>query len=521
MERRERDAIEAPTQSAKVPVTVRIGAIHTRLFEKLTEPALLEDANGCIVDVNPAAEQALGWRREELLGEVGLTVYGAGQGSSELQRLRDACRSEAGAVGAQTVVRRRDGRLQPFRLTWLHLGDGQAYSGWFAVQMRALAEEGPVDRARRSARRQRDEFLAMLSHELRNPLAVIRNATQVLATRGAASDRCERVILRQVDHMASLLGALLDASRVTRGAVALERTRIDLREAARDALEATGALLPQSSPRIVADLPDGPVWVEGDFARLRQIQENLLSNAVKFTPEGGRVTLRLFRRRDEAVIVVADNGRGIAADRLEAIFELFVQDTSGLARSDGGMGLGLAVARSLVELHGGRVTVQSEGPGRGSRFEVRLPLDLRDALLQVEQQERSMHGERSSTRPGEARDILVVEDNADARETLQLLLELDGHRVRVAGDGEEGLAAIEEHRPQIAFVDIGLPRVDGFELARRVRARSEHAAVRLIALTGYGRTEDRRAIEQAGFDMHLIKPVSQEALRGAIEASST
>ncbi len=495
---------------------------HSLLFESLTDPVLLEDDSGRIVDVNPAAEQALGRSRAELLGRLGLTVYGW-EGDAELESLRAACLQRAEGLGVHTVLQRGDGRAQPAQLTWLRLDGQEGHPGWLAVQIRERADEWSAAQVRRAAARQRDEFLAMLSHELRNPLAVIRNATQVMVAGGAESastGRCEQVILRQVDHMAGLLGNLLDASRVTRGTVVLEWAQVDLRKAVEDAVEAVVASARRRQQEVVVSLPREPLWVKGDPARLRQIHENLLNNAVKYTPVGGRVGLRLVRQQDEAVVQVTDNGRGIAADQLESIFELFVQSTPELARSDGGMGIGLTLVRSLVGLHGGRVTARSDGTGRGSQFEVRLPLDLRGPLLQRDEQERSMQGDQRSSRSLEARDILVIEDNADARETLQLLLELDGHRVRVAGDGEEGLAAIEQHAPQIAFVDIGLPRVDGFELARRVRARGGHDKLRLIALTGYGRTEDRQAIEEAGFDMHLVKPVSHEALRGAIAASA-
>lgn len=510
-----------PREIGAGPVVSGAARAHSLLFERLPDPVLLEDAFGYIVDVNAAAEQALGWNRDELLGRPGLTVYGC-DSRAELQRLREACRQHASGVGVRTVVQQRDGRAHPVQLTWLRLNGEESEPGWLAVELRQRTGEC-AEQVRRAAARQRDEFLAMLSHELRNPLAVIRNATQVMVAGGAGSasaGRCEQIILRQVDHMASLLGNLLDASRVTRGTVVLEREPIDLREAAEAAVEAVVESAERRQQDLAVSMASEPVWVEGDPARLRQIYENLLNNAIKYTPAGGRVELRVFRRGDDALVQVTDNGRGIPVDQLESIFELFVQSTPELARSDGGMGIGLTLVRSLAELHGGRVIAQSDGPGCGSRFEVRLPLDQRGSLLQRDEQESSMQGDQCSSRSLEAREILVIEDNADARETLQLLLELDGHRVRVAGDGEEGLAAIEQHPPQVAFVDIGLPRVDGFELARRVRASGRHSNLRLIALTGYGRTEDRQAIREAGFDMHLVKPVSHEALRGAIEASA-
>ena len=374
-----------------------------------------------------------------------------------------------------------------------------------------------AEQAARDAVRKRDEFLAMLSHELRNPLAVIQNATQITtadAIDEATIRHCHGVILRQVKHMASLLGDLLDVSRVTQGKVELHREPLLLQNTIKEAVEAVEAAVTARSQQLEVSATDEPLLVLGDQARLRQIQENLLTNASKYTPDGGQITISLAREKEHAVIRVSDTGRGISAERLETVFELFTQGDAELDRSDGGMGVGLTLVRALVELHGGSVMASSRGINQGSTFEVRLPL-ISDKQLEADESRRH-HTERSPTVRA-CQNILIVEDNADARETLKLMLELEGHTVRVAADGEEGLEALFSDCPDVAFVDIGLPKVDGYALARAARTQCPDPHVKLVALTGYGRSEDRAAIKDAGFDAHLVKPVSREELRRALE----
>ena len=359
----------------------------------------------------------------------------------------------------------------------------------------------------RDADQRKDEFLATLAHELRNPLGAIGNAAQFLVRAEQDPQRAEmlNVVTRQVGHLSHMIDGLLDVSRLTRGVATLEPAGIDLRETVERAVASmrVGRRLDQH----VVDLSlcAEPLDIDADEARIEQIITNLVDNAAKFTPAGGRIEIAAERRGDAAVVSVHDTGAGIPAQFLPHVFELFAQAPRPLDRSSGGLGIGLAVVRELVHLHGGRVRAESEGPDRGSTFTVWLPLARSQASRQVE---------RNKVPAGmpTARSVVLVEDNADARTALQQLLELDGHTVAVAGDGESGLDLILRTRPAVALVDVGLPGIDGYGVARAVRADPGTAGVTLVALTGYGQPADRDRALAAGFDSHLVKPVDQDAL---------
>jgi CheY-like chemotaxis protein len=360
--------------------------------------------------------------------------------------------------------------------------------------------------------RRRDEFLAMLSHELRNPVSAARTACHAISEGKAGPEALKRscqIISRQIGHMARLLDDLLDVSRVVQGKIALRRELHDLGRTTMDAIEALQPRIQERGQRLTVELPRTPVMVMGDEARLRQIQENLLSNASKFTSQGGQIGISLVRDGDEAVIRVKDNGRGIPQDLLGSVFELFAQGDRPLHRADGGMGIGLTMVRHLVHLHGGRVTAHSEGLERGSLFEVRLPLGTDTPAHEPAARPTPA---ADAPRRAAAQRVLLIEDNEDARESLKTLLELDGLQVWEAADGERGLAVLLDQKPDIAFVDIGLPGLDGYEVAKRARAVLG-SAVRLVALTGYGTQSDRLRVREAGFDAHLVKPVSVNTLR--------
>ena len=357
----------------------------------------------------------------------------------------------------------------------------------------------------------KDHFLAMLAHELRNPLGPVVNALYVIGQRVGHNpevDRVRRIAERQVRHQARLLDDLLDVSRIVLGKIELRRQSVDLADSVRNALAAAEILVQTHAHHVTAELPDGPVMMEGDPARLEQITRNLLDNAVKYTPAGGRIAVVLEQIGPEAVLRVADTGIGIAPEMLSRVFDLFIQADSSLARSRGGLGIGLTLVRRLVELHGGAVAVRSSGTGKGTEFEVRLPLAATAAVAPPAQD-----------LPGEtvlpSRRILVVEDNADARELLRVVLEIGGHRVWTAADGPAAIALAIAHSPDVAFIDIGLPRLDGYEVARRLRARLGRS-IRLVALTGYGQPEDRRRAGEVGFDEYLVKPVIPEDLSRAL-----
>jgi two-component system CheB/CheR fusion protein len=373
------------------------------------------------------------------------------------------------------------------------------------ITERRLAEEEIQEGVRR-----REQFLAMLSHELRNPLAAILSATRLLDTAGWGDSSCQEaghVVERQAKHMTRLLDDLLDVSRITRGRIVLRNQVVDLRDTARSAIESLGPLPAEHETQLTVEMSADAVPVYGDPARLQQVQANLLSNACKYSPVGGRVHFELRREGGEALIQVSDNGRGIEPELLPRIFDLFVQGDQSIARSEGGLGIGLTLLRSLVELHGGRVEARSDGPGRGSIFTVLLPLAAPEPARATD----PAPGPRPAITT-----IVLVEDQADARRMMQLLLESDGRRVFTAENGLVGAELVERLRPELAIVDLGLPVMSGFDLARRIRRNPELRATRLIALSGYGQDADVQAALEAGFDEHLTKPPDPERLEAML-----
>jgi two-component system CheB/CheR fusion protein len=353
--------------------------------------------------------------------------------------------------------------------------------------------------------RRREQFLAMLSHELRNPLAAILSATRVLEGASWDDEPCReagQVVARQANHMARLLDDLLDVARITRGRIALRTEHLDLRDTALSAIEALRPFMAERDTRLTVDMCPDPVPVFGDAARLQQIQANLLSNASKYSPRGGHVRFELRRENGQAMIRVSDNGRGIDPGMMPRIFDLFDQGDPSIARSEGGLGIGLTLLRTLVELHRGRVEARSDGVGLGSSFTVRLPLSSPAAL----EPEASAFGRQ------QVRTVVLIEDQADARRMMQLLLTAQGMTVHAAANGLEGAELIERTRPELAIIDLGLPVMSGFEVARRIRADPANDATRLVALSGYGQDSDVQAALEAGFDEHLTKPPDPDRL---------
>lgn len=350
----------------------------------------------------------------------------------------------------------------------------------------------------RDADRRKDDFLAMLGHELRNPLSPIALALELMRDEcGRDAERERAIIERQVAHMTRLVDDLLDTSRITRGKLGLERRIVELAPIVREAVDMTRSAFAERAQTLAIDVPDQGVRVFGDPTRLAQVICNLLVNGSKYTPDEGHVWLRAEASDGTARIVVEDDGMGMSADALATIFEPFVQGRE--RQRPGGLGLGLSLARSLVELHGGRIEVASDGPGRGSRFTVSLPLADERAMEQAPVERRA--AKRTSTR------VLVVDDNDDAATMLALALERRGFDVRIAHDGREALGVASEFDPEIAVLDIGLPEMDGYELAERMREEHHDHPLKLIALTGYGQPSDHERSAKAGFSAHLVKPV--------------
>lgn len=356
---------------------------------------------------------------------------------------------------------------------------------------------------------QKDEFLAMLGHELRNPLSAIASAAALIDMPGAPAEmgsRARQIIQRQSQHLSRIVDDLLDLSRAMSGKILLARRPVDLASlvgACLDTFRSTGRT---GGYRINVDL--APNWVDGDPTRLEQVATNLFDNALKYTPAGGTIDITVGLDGDEVLLTVRDTGVGIAPDLLPHVFDVFVQGTISLDRAQGGLGIGLSLVRRLVELHGGSVSATSDGAGEGSAFTIRLPR-AQAPQLPVPSFEPP---EETSTRPA----VLLIEDNEDGREMMATMLEVYGYPVLQSGDGLDGVALATAHLPKVALVDIGLPGIDGYEVARRLRANAATAAMRLIALTGYGLAEDQRRVLEAGFDMHLVKPVDIAQLLGAL-----
>jgi two-component system CheB/CheR fusion protein len=365
------------------------------------------------------------------------------------------------------------------------------------------------------ADRRKDEFLAMLAHELRNPLAPIFNVVQFLQLKGppdADLDLARDVLKRQTRHLSRLVDDLLDVSRIGRNKIALHCEPVRLAAVVESAVETSRPLVEAGRHRLTVELPDEALWLEADPTRLAQVFINLLNNAAKYTEPAGHISLTATREGSEVAVRVRDTGVGIPPEMLCRVFEPFAQVDRSLARSQGGLGIGLALVKYLVEMHGGSVQATSMGPRQGSEFVVRLPLAAEPALA---------GGKSPPVVPGPLprRRILVVDDNQDAARSLAMLLELSGHEVHVAHDGPGALEAAERLRLEVVLLDISLPGMDGYEVARRMRQLTALEGALLVALTGWGQEDDRRRAAEAGFDKHFIKPVNLTALQELLAAA--
>ncbi|HXD95304.1 MAG TPA: PAS domain S-box protein [Candidatus Acidoferrum sp.] len=470
--------------------------------------------DGRHLEVNDAAVRHGGYTREEMLGrtkpELGFWV--ASEEREELLRLLH----EVGRVrDFEVTFQTKRGEQRQLLVN----SEVITYGGAPAVLSVSLditerkqleAESRARGEEAEAANRAKDEFLAMLGHELRNPLGTITSAVAVLDTLGSdeATRRLTAIIGRQTRHLGRLVDDLLDVARVTSGKIGLRTQPIDLHELTARCVDALTQAGRTREHRLT--LQGAAVHVDGDTARLEQIVNNLVDNALKYTPAGGAIAVSTAREGDEAVLRVRDTGKGIRADVLGRVFDLFVQEPQALDRSRGGLGLGLTLVKRLVELHGGSVSASSAGPGQGSEFVVRLPVLATPA-----------RGGHAPVGPAPAsasarRRVLIVEDSADARESLRLLLELGGHVVETSEDGPSGLAKLRAFRPEIALIDLGLPGIDGYTLARIARGQPETRGIRLVALTGYGQAEDQQRALAAGFDLHVTKPVDVAKLQAVL-----
>lgn len=377
-----------------------------------------------------------------------------------------------------------------------------------------ITERMRAEEELRDADRRKDEFLAMLAHELRNPMAPISAAAELMKLVGLDETRLQQtsdIIMRQIKHMTSLVDDLIDVSRVTSGLITTDKKPLDVKRIVADAVEQVGPLVEKKRHSLQVHLSAEPARITGDQKRLVQVLTNLLNNAAKYTPEGGTILLQMDVESDAVSICVSDNGIGIAPGLLPRVFDLFTQAERTSDRSQGGLGVGLALVKSLVELHGGQVSVVSDGVNKGSRFTVRLP-----RLLDSPQRVEHLQGDTPMQKAVKALRLLVVDDNVDAANMLAMFLESAGHEVYVEHSAQRALERLKTERPDACLLDIGLPEMDGNELARILRSRPDTADLLLIAITGYSQDQDRKTMLDSGFDHHLIKPVDTQRLAGVL-----
>jgi PAS domain S-box-containing protein len=467
------------------------------------------DANGCVASWNPGAARLKGYSAADIIGRHFSVFYppevaASGWPAHELTEARRTGRFEDEGWRV-----RKDGTRFMANVVINAVHDGTGQLRGFAKVTRDVTERQRVQILEHEGR-QMTEFLAMLGHELRNPLASIRNAAGILRARDLADPGvvwARDLIDRQVSHLGVLVDDLLDVGRITSGKVVLHHEPADLALIACRAVESTRPLSDARHQFIDIAVPTQAVVVNGDPTRLSQVALNILNNAVKYTPPRGHIEVRVEAQGQDAVLRVRDDGIGMSSELLPRVFDLFAQGERSLDRSEGGLGVGLTLVRQLVEMHGGTVTANSAGAGRGSEFVVRLP------LLCVDPADLAATGpsEPAAAGTSKRRRVLVVDDNPDSADSMSMLLTLWGHETRVAGDGPSAMALVAEFRPDLVLLDIGLPGMSGYEVAAQLHAQA--ACPMLVAMTGYGQEEDRAMSSAAGFSMHLVKPVSGDDLR--------
>ncbi len=485
--------------------------------------------DGLIQSWNAGAARIFGYQESEVVGKP-ITIIIPPELQEEERRILNLVRHGERVDHFDTIRLTKDGRRIEISLTVSPVRDSHGTIVGASKVARDISGRKAAERALREselrlraseealldADRRKDEFLALLAHELRNPLAPIRYALAANKKQGRTPDqqrRAEEVIERQVTHMSRLLDDLLDVSRITRGTLELKKSPTELTLVVGSAIETARPVLDAKHHTLALDLPQQAVRLDADAVRLAQVFSNLLINAAKYTDPGGRIVLRASQLGNELVIAISDNGIGISADMKPRLFTLFSQAQSAIGRSEGGLGVGLSLVRGLVSLHGGSVAARSDGPGKGSEFIVRIPVG--SALEHPESDAAA-----DVPVPGAGLKILVVDDSRDAADTCAILLELSGHHVQTAYTGQRAFELAESFRPHVMLLDIGLPDLDGYQLAKKIRATPWGQATVLIAVTGWGQEADRRRAFEAGFDQHLTKPIAADTVESLIQSLS-
>jgi len=491
------------------------------IIAQIDDAVIAVDKEQRITYFNAAAERQYGIDASHALGFPLQSVYSFRWLQADDERRAQESLANSGSWRGRNLHIKRDGTQIHVESTVTVIRDAAgAAAGLLAVirdvteridaEREFAAERLAAEQALRDADRRKDEFLATLAHELRNPLAPMRNALQImqLSDERPVNENARRMIGRQLQQMVHLVDDLLDVSRISQGKVELRRQHIDVVSAVQAAIETSRPLIDAGRHRLTLRLPaPRELLVDADLTRLSQIVSNLLNNAAKYTPEGGEIELSAQGEDGRAVIRVRDSGVGIPTEMLPRVFDLFAQVDRSLERSQGGLGIGLALVKRLVEMHGGSVHAHSDGPGLGSTFTMRLPLVLGAA---AEGSARASFAR--PTRAGLDIAVLIADDNADSAESLAEVLRMLGYRTRTASDGIEALRVAESERPRAVFLDIGMPMMSGLDVARRIREQPWGPEVLLIALSGWGQEEDRRKSKEAGFDHHFVKPVDIQVL---------
>jgi PAS domain S-box-containing protein len=484
------------------------------------DAVVVTDAHGRVTLLNPVAQALTRWDADAIgrpIDEVFRIVNEATRSPVENPVAKVLREGAIVGLANHTVLIGRDGTELPIDDSGAPIRDGRGRVAGVVLVFRDITARRAAEQELHENDRRKDEFLAMLAHELRNPLAPIRNAAHTLALLGTPDDRIHwvsGVIERQVGLMTRLVDDLLDVSRITSGKITLRREPVSIGSVIAQSVEAARPPAESRKETLEVDVDPDVGWVDGDQARLVQVVGNLLDNAIKYTEEGGHIRLTAHVDGREVVIAVRDSGVGIATDLLPHVFDLFTQADRSLARRQGGLGIGLTLVRRLVDMHGGRVEAASEGPGHGSEFTIRLPRLAVDAAEPAA--EPALDAPEGPSAP--PRRVLVVDDQADSTDSLALFLRLRGHQVHTASDGPGALEEFSRCQPEVVFLDLGLPGMSGYDVARRLRAMPEARDVRLVAVTGYGTEADREQTRAAGFDVHLAKPVDPHAVEALLTA---
>jgi PAS domain S-box-containing protein len=485
------------------------------------DAVIVTDCEGRVTLMNPVAQSLTGWRdgaEGRRVSEVFRIVNEETREPAENPVDRAIREGTIVGLANHTLLIARDGSERPIDDSAAPIRDPDGRVAGVVMVFRDVSERRRSEQAFLEADRRKDEFLATLAHELRNPLAPIRNAVQILMMKtpvDADLAWCREVIDRQARHMARLLDDLLDVSRITHNKIELRRERIDLSAVVQNAVETTRPMIDERHQQLKVRLPEAPLPIEADPIRLSQVFSNLLNNASKYSEDGGHVGLSCERRGADVVVSVRDDGMGITSEMLPRIFDLFSQAERGLPRAQGGLGIGLSLARGLVELHGGTLEAKSSGIDRGSEFVVCLPM-VGESTRGASRADTDADTDQRRPRTVRRR-VLIVDDLKDSADSLAILLSMMGHETHTAYDGEEGVAAAERLRPDAVLLDIGMPKLNGYEACEKIRARPWGKKTLLIAVTGWGQEDDRRRTERAGFDRHLVKPVDPDEVAKILE----